>query len=179
MEVYARCAEAELLLNGVSAGRKRMKNDCVTRFRCAYEDGTITAVAYDEAGREIGRSSLRTAEPATVLRATPENDTAAPGGLSFIRLRYTDENGVVKPLERGVLRVTVDGGELLGLGSACPYNERGYLGTETDTYFGEALAVVRAGSGDRFTLTVTDGQYTDNATVAIREKPGTFVHKGD
>ena len=38
----------------------------------------------------------------------------------------------------------VEGGKLLALGSACPYNERGYLTDTTDTYYGQALAVIRA-----------------------------------
>ena len=62
---------------------------------------------------------------------------------------YTDKNGTVKPLKRGILKVSVKGGKLLGLGNACPYNEIGYCTNETDTYWGEALAVVQAdGSGD-------------------------------
>ena len=40
--------------------------------------------------------------------------------------------------------MNVEGGELLALGGAASYNEAGYLGRETDTYYGEALAVVRA-----------------------------------
>ena len=68
-----------------------------------------------------------------------------PDGLCFIRLQYTDKEGTVKPLERGILKVNVTNGELLGLGNGCPYNEIGYCTDRTDTYFGEALAVVRAG----------------------------------
>ena len=66
-----------------------------------------------------------------------------------------------------VLTVTVEGGELAGLGSACPYNERGYCGTETDTYFGEALAVVQAGESGRVELSVTDGTHSGSAVVDI------------
>ena len=169
VEVYARAAKVELLVNGKSVGVKELKNDCVARFRCAYEDGTVEAAAYDTRGREIGRSSLRTAGPETELRAVPEETVVKPGRLSYIRLRYTDGNGVVKPLERGVLRVTVSGGRLLGLGSACPYNEIGYLTDRTGTHFGEALAVVQAGEGEAVELTVTDGRYTAEATVGIRQ----------
>ena len=71
------------------------------------------------------------------------------GGLVFVRLKYTDEKGEVKPLARGEIKVSVQGGTLLGLGNACPYYEGSYLTNSTDTYFGEALAVVKPdGSGD-------------------------------
>ena len=48
-----------------------------------------------------------------------------------------------RPLARGDIRVAVEGGTLLALGSACPYNERGYLTDTTDTYYGQALAIVK------------------------------------
>lgn len=48
-------------------------------------------------------------------------------------------------MKRATLEVTVENGELLGLGNGCPYNERGYRTSKTDTYYGEALAVIRAG----------------------------------
>lgn len=167
VEVYARAAKVELLVNGKSVGVKAMKGDCIARFQCVYEDGTIEAVSYNAAGKEIGRCALRTASKNTELRVVPETACVNPGHLSYIRLQYTDENGVVKPLKRGMLNVEVTGGKLLGLGSACPYNEIGYLNTKTDTYFGEALAVVQAGEGGCIELTVTDGQYTGKATVSI------------
>lgn len=56
---------------------------------------------------------------------------------------YTDDKGMVKPLARGDIKVDVSGGKLLALGNGCPYNERGYLTDTTDTYYGEALAIVR------------------------------------
>ena len=168
VEVYARCARVELLVNGKSAGVKKMKDDCIARFKCAYEDGAVEAVAYDAAGKETGRCVLHTAGSSTLLRAAAEEASVRPGGLCFIRLQYTDEGGIVKPLERGELRVQVEGGKLLGLGSACPYNETGYLTDRTDTYFGEALAVVQAGESGAVCLTVTDGRHTGRATVEIR-----------
>ena len=55
---------------------------------------------------------------------------------------------------------------LLGLGNACAYSERGYLSDTTDTYFGEALAVVRADAdADTVELTAADG--THNAACCI------------
>ena len=169
VEVYARAAEVELRINNVSVGRKKLKGDCKAAFRCAYHPGTVEALAYDARGREIGRTALHTAGPETELRAVPEGTVVKPGHLSFIRLQYTDKTGTVKPLERGILNVEVTGGKLLGLGSACPYNEIGYLTSKTDTYFGEALAVVQAGEGETIELTVTDGRYTGKAVVGINQ----------
>lgn len=167
VEVYARAHSVELLVNGRSVGKKELKNDCIAKFRCTYEDGTVEAVSYDAAGKELGRCSLRTAAPETQLRAVSEENAVAPGRLCHIRLQYTDESGILKPLERGILNVEVSGGKLLGLGSACPYNEIGFCGAKTGTYYGEALAVMQAGEDKNLTLTVTDGRHTGSVTIPV------------
>ena len=59
-------------------------------------------------------------------------------GLPYVRLRYTDGQGALKPLTRGLIHVSVKGGTLLGLGNGCPYNDTGYLTSSTDTYYGES-----------------------------------------
>ena len=171
VEVYARAHSVELFVNGKSVGRKELKNDCIAKFRCTYEDGTAEAVSYDAAGKELGRCALHTAGPETRLRAVSEEGGVKPGRLCHIRLQYTDENSELKPLERGILKVEVSGGKLLGLGSACPYNETGFCGTRTDTYFGEALAVVQAGEGSEVVLTVSDGKRTGRTAVPVTGRP--------
>ena len=67
--------------------------------------------------------------------------------LCYVRMRHTDENGETKPLERGRIKLDVEGGELLAFGSACPYYPESYQSAETDTYYGEALAIIRPQSG--------------------------------
>ena len=167
VEVYARADSVELLLNGASLGRKQVKNNCVFTFQVPYANGKLEAVAYDAPGHETGRSTLETAGEETILRAVPEETMVRAGHLSFIRLQYTDSNGIVKPCERGVLDVKVEGGRLVGLGSACPYYERSYLDSQCDTYYGEALAIVEAGSGDQVTLTAGDGKHEAVTVVKI------------
>ena len=167
VEVYARAAQVELLLNGKSVGKQSMKNNCLFTFRVPYENGTLEAVAYDASGKEMGRCALKTAEAETVLQAVPEETRVKPDRLCFIRLQYADAQGIVKPAERGLLDVTVAGGKLVGLGSACPYYELDYTGSQADTYYGEALAIVEAGSEGTVTLTATDGKLTASTSISI------------
>ena len=167
VEVYARAAEVELLLNGKSVGRKKMKNDCLFHFHVPYENGTLEAVSYDANGKEIGRNALTTAGEETMLCAVPEKETVEKGHLCFIRLQYTDKNGTVKPTKRGILDVTVEGGKLIGLGSACPYYELSYLDSKADTYYGEAMAIVEAGEAGAVILTATDGKQTAKTAVTV------------
>ena len=149
VEVYARAARVDLFLNGKKIGSNTLKNACDTKFKVIYQSGMLEAVAYDQKGKELSRSALYTAEKDTELRVIAEEKSVRKDHLTFIRLQYTDRTGIVKPLKRGILKVNVKGGKLVGLGNACPYNEIGYCTNETDTYWGEALAVVQAdGSGD-------------------------------
>ena len=70
-----------------------------------------------------------------------------PTGLPGIPVdsdgNYTDENGQTKPLARGRIKLAVKGGELLAFGSACPYYPESYQSNETDTYYGEAMVIVK------------------------------------
>ena len=165
VEVYARAARVELVLNGHTVGSKTLKNDCLARFSIPYESGTLEAVSYDAADHEIGRCKLQSAGGTTRLTLDAEEPTVKPGHLCYIRLRYTDENGITKPLARGNIQVQVRGGTLVGLGSACPFNKHSYLDSETDTYYGEALAIVRMGDGEARTIAASDGEYSAELTV--------------
>lgn len=165
VEVYARAARVELVLNGHTVGSKTLRNDCLARFSIPYESGTLEAVSFDAADHEIGRCKLQSAGGTTRLTLDAEEPTVKPGHLCYIRLRYTDENGITKPLARGSIQVQVRGGTLVGLGSACPFNKHSYLDSETDTYYGEALAIVRMGDGDAMTIAASDGEYSAELTV--------------
>ncbi len=156
VEVYARAEAVELFINGKSVGRKRLHNTCRTVFKTTYEDGEIAAVSYDGAGKEIGRYALTTAGAETVLRAAPEEKIVKPGGLAFIPLQYTDSKGVWKPMEKHKLTVSVENGTLAGLGSANAYVEGNYAQDTTPTYYGEAMAIVRADGRGPVRVTVTD-----------------------
>ena len=147
VEVYSCAHTVKLFINSRPVGCKRMKKDCRAVFKVKYEGGCVLAVGYDAAGKELCRTSLATAGEETVLAAVPEAKLLGPKDLWYVRLQYTDAAGNLKPLARGEVHVEVEGGELLALGHACPYNEEGYLKDRTDTYYGEALAIVKPAGG--------------------------------
>ena len=79
-------------------------------------------------------------------------------------MRYTDENDETKPLERGRIRLTVEGGELLAFGSACPYYPESYQSNETDTYYGEALAIIRPQAGADKVVVMAESEFGNAET---------------
>ena len=103
-----------------------------------------TAAALDGSGRVLAEKTLPAAGGETVLRLEPEDAVVRlTDGLCYVRMRFTDGRGVWKPLARGTIGVRAENAEVLAVGSACPYYEGSYLTPETDTYYGEALAVLR------------------------------------
>jgi beta-galactosidase len=187
VEVYARASEVALVLNGVEVGRRPVGEDCLVRLHCDYEPGVLEAVSYDRDGHETGRRALESDAGPTELRAEAEyvgsasggfvRDVwhessasmpgVAPGRLVFVRVRYTGKHGFTRLYERGVLRARVEGGTLLGFGCAAPFNEGSFVTGETCSYYGEALAVVRAsldGLGP-VTVFVSDGMLEATAVI--------------
>ncbi len=167
VEVYSRAPVVELYVNGKKVGKKKFGKNCKFDFKVKYYDGEITAVGRDKKHNELSRNTLKTAGNETVLTVLPEKKNVALGEVCFVRLRFTDNNGVIKPLEHRQVSVEVEGGELLALGNACPFNPRGYADTVTDTYYGEAMAVVKA-EEEKVVIKATDGNLKGEAYIAVK-----------
>lgn len=152
VEVYARGEKVALQLNGKTIGKRRLDKNYRCAFRVPWRAGELTAIVYGADGKELGRAAIRSAGEETRLSVLPEQAQISTDELCYVRLCFTDLNGAVKPLARADVTVRVKGGTLLALGSACPYNERGYLTDTTDTYYGQALAVIRPNGPGAITI---------------------------
>lgn len=149
VEVYARAKSVKLYLNDQCIGEKKVKKDCKVKFSVKYEKGILKAVSFGENGRKIAETQLETAGKETILRIEPEcTIVRKESDLCYVRLKYTDAKGIWKPLARGKIRLSAEGGKILGVGSACPYYDESYLSDVTDTYYGEALAVIKPQDAD-------------------------------
>ena len=167
VEVYARAHHVSIYINSDhAAGTKEMKNDCRAVFRTVYEPGEIRAVAFDEQGNKLAECSLRSAGDETKLSLEPEANCITRDDLLYVRMKYTDKNGIVKPFARGDIRVVVEGGKILGIGSACPYYEKSYLGDTADTYYGEAMVIIRPEAGNRIVVNA-ESKYGNARTEAV------------
>lgn len=144
VEVYCRAHHISLYINGKLIETKKVKKDCRVTFETKYEKGELKAVGFDENNNAIAETTLISADEKTVLLAEPEENTVTLGkDLCYVRLRYADINGITKPLEHNEIKLQVTGGKLLGFGSACPYYTNSYLSDVADTYYGEALAIIK------------------------------------
>lgn len=165
VEVYSDATAVELLLNGKSLGKKKLK-EMKAIFKTRYASGTLTAVAYDAMGREVSRRDLCSASGKLKVVVKPEKETATPGEILYVPVEIVGENGVVESNGDKTLTVSVTGGELLAFGSANPcHQEQYHTGTFT-TYLGRALAIVRAGEKGVVTVSVQGEEAT--ATIEIQ-----------
>ena len=76
-------------------------------------------------------------------------------------------NGVVESNADRKLTVTVEGGELLGFGSATPRTEERFDAGEYTTYYGRALVIVRAGESGKMIVSVADGERTAKTEIVV------------
>ena len=164
VEVYSDAAMVELFLNGKSLGKRELK-EYKAIFKIKYAPGTLTAVAYAADGKELSRRTLSSATGKTSISVKPEVTSAKEGEIVYIPMEIVGENGVVESNADRKLTVKVENGELLAFGSANPCTEEQYhIGTFT-TYYGRALAIVRAGQNTK--ITVTDGRETTTADISV------------
>lgn len=159
VEVYADADEVELVLNGVTLGRKHAGRAVAFRtpFEVPYAHGELVAVAYS-GGQEQARSTLRSATGPAILHASPDRREliADHRDLAFVTLELRDPAGtLVTSHDRGLHAEVTGAGVLQGFGSARPVNDEGYrTGTHT-TFEGRALAIVRPTGEGPIVLTVS------------------------
>ncbi|MBQ9663126.1 MAG: DUF4982 domain-containing protein [Oscillospiraceae bacterium] len=167
VEVYYDAAKVELLLNGRKLSSAKVKNSKAS-FKVNYAPGRLEAVAYGADGRELGRSALNTADAPLHLAVKPEKTSVQPGEVVYIPVTVEGANGVVESNADRKLCVTVEGGELLGFGSANPRTEERFDTGEYTTYYGRALAVVRAGGSGTVTIIATDGKESSTVRIPVK-----------
>lgn len=147
--VYASGAIVELLVNGKSYGKKKTKEYKAVYPKVTYVPGVITAISYDSVGKEISRTSMATAEGRTRIHLTPEKHALRPNSqdLCYVNIDLVGGNGVTKSTEDVPITVVVSGaGSLQALGSAKPNMGECFFTNTHTTYYGKALAVIRAGN---------------------------------
>ena len=165
VEVYARAHHVSLYVNGNCVGTKELKKDCRAVFKTIYQPGELKALAFDAQDQKTAECVLQTAGEETRLTLEPELNKVSGNDLLYVRMKYTDDKGTVKPLARGEIKVKAEGGKILGIGCACPYYVKSYLGDTADTYYGEAMVIIQPEKAGKITVTAESGY--GNARVEV------------
>ena len=123
VEVYGPGEKAELLLNGRRIGIKKYK-DFKAHFHCPYEKGELKARSLDKDGKIISEHCLYSGKEKTILKI--EKEESKETELIYLKIRFCDEEGNLKPYIEKEVRLQVFGPvKLLGFGSSlCKSDER-------------------------------------------------------
>ncbi len=148
VDVYGTDDEIELLLDGVSFGRKPAgkANRYTASFELTYAPGELVAIGYSS-GAERSRSVLRTAGPPAAIRLTPDRLELGPvfGDLSYVTVELVDADGSVVHCATDTVYFTARGaGRLIGVGNGNPVSEDLYVGNARRVHEGRAMVVLRA-----------------------------------
>lgn len=149
--VFSRAEEVEVFIDGTSLGRKKV---CMerplpysVRFETEYKPGKVEAVSFRE-GKEVSRAELVTTDAPDGIVLTSEKASMKADGhdLIYVNIDIIDKNGRRVPDAEIILKAEIAGeAVLVGFGSANPVTDENYTDTETVTYKGRALAVLRSG----------------------------------
>ena len=148
VDVYSRCEQVRLLLNGNDLGAKSPSR--ATRFiaswQVPYESGTLTAVGYTN-NTEAARWELRTAGPPSSLRLTADRTTLKADGqdLCYVTVEVVDAKGLRHPDAEKLVRFSIEGeGTLAAVGSSKPTSLESFQQPQRTTYEGRCLAILKA-----------------------------------
>lgn len=159
IHVFSSADEAELFVNGQSAGRL-VKEPLTYRFRwdnVTYSPGDLRVVTYKD-GDVWAEASRRTVGPAEGLNATADRTTITADGydLSFITVAVTDGLGDVVPYATDNITFSISGpGEIVSTDNGDPSDQTPFPSLTRKAFSGLALAIVRTKEGQAGEITVS------------------------
>jgi beta-galactosidase len=143
VEVYSQGEAVRLSLNEKEIGKRCLK-DFKAIFKLPYADGELKAEALDKNEKVISTHSLFSGDTQLKLNVRPEKNQLSVGELCYIPIEFSDSRGLLRPdIERRV-DISVEGGKLLGFGSALYKTDDSFNNGHYNSYRGRCLAVVQA-----------------------------------
>ncbi|MDY8025490.1 glycoside hydrolase family 2 TIM barrel-domain containing protein [Paenibacillus polymyxa] len=148
VDVYSDADEVELVINGISQGRKPAGADVklTASFDVMYSAGTIEAIAYKD-GIESARETLTTSGAPVSVKLTVDRESikAEYGDLAYITAEVVDKNGDPVSYAENDITFNVSGnGDLIAIGSGDPVSEEFFTANHRKLFKGKALAVIRS-----------------------------------
>lgn len=177
-------SRVELFVNGVSHGIKEIDHKHGKKLLCdwriPYETGYITAIAYDETGKEIARETRHSFGSGTRLTLTSDQWRLRGNGedMAFLTVGIVDEQGY--PVENAMdyIAVQVTGsGRLMGLDNGDSTDYEPYKGTVRRLFNGKLAIVIGAKAEPGYIDVRVSSPYLESAECRL-EVTKDFVRKG-
>ncbi|KAI1842681.1 hypothetical protein JX266_011143 [Neoarthrinium moseri] len=159
VHVFTSADEAELFVNGESAGRL-VKEELTYRFRwdnVTYSPGDLRVVTYKN-GAVWAEATKKTVGDAAALNMTADRDTISADGydLSFITVAVVDATGDTVPYASNSITFSISGpGEIVSTDNGSPIDQTPFPSLTRNAFSGLALAIVRTRAGEQGVITVS------------------------
>ncbi len=170
---YTNMSEAELFVNGKSAG-KRTVEEYTAAWQVPYEKGEITVVASSPYGATLTASEHSFGNSRNIVLCADKNEINADGeDLFTVTVSVTDENGFEVKNARDRIRLTVEGGRLLGFdnGDSTDYDQ--YKSTSRRLFSGKAVAYIAAPVSPCDIKVTAEGEGLVSSSVVVKAVPAT------
>lgn len=143
VSVYSTAHHVVLLLNNHIIGKRRVK-ECKAVFKnIVYQQGELKAIAYDVSGKMLGEDVLQSSGKPGALIIQAETDTFSNDNLVYVNLYMSDEVGVRVYNADEQVTIDIQGGTLVGFGSANPSPNQTYFDVTQSLYDGKVQAIIR------------------------------------
>ena len=166
-EVFFKCDQVILYQNGKKIGSKKPKGSR-TVFPLRYISGSLEAVAYDKNGREIARNVLQSTDDSLNLRLEAEEKEVSVNDIVYVNVAVADEKGIVESNHDVKVTIEAQNGELLAFGSANPCSEEDIHCGEYHTYYGKALAIIKATGAGTMKVKASAVSMENEITINVR-----------
>lgn len=143
---YSNHDAVELFLNGASLGKKEMPRHGHLDWPVAYQPGVLEARGY-RGGSVVETRRVETTGAPTKLVLTPDRGTIAADGadVAVIAVSTVDVEGRHVPTANHLVKFSVTGGRVIGVGNGDPGCHEPDQGSERSLFNGYAQVIVQAG----------------------------------
>ena len=166
-EVFFKCAKVELYQNDKKVGTGKPKGSR-TIFKIKYVPGKLVAVAYDNNGNELARNELVSANNNLNIKLNAEEDTINLNDIVYVGVDVVDDNGVLESNNDLNVKLDVENGELLAFGSANPCTQDDLHSGQYSTYYGKALAIIKANKKGDIVVKASSDNLSDSIIIKVK-----------
>lgn len=153
VEVYTTAYEVALYSNDEHIETK-LVSECKCMFEVPYQAGCLKAIAYDEQKQELASSELHAASGTTRIRVCKEESRLENPEIIYVNIDLVGENGVIECNKDQALKITVEGGILVGYGSANPRTVDDFTSGKYTTYYGRSQAIIKLVNNEKVKVKV-------------------------
>ena len=168
---FTNLVEAELFVNGKSAGKKSPEKYICT-WQVPYEKGEIKVIGYDSDGKRFEDSRHSFGDSTRIVLSADKETVYANGlDLTAVTISTVDKDGYPVENARDRVKINVIGGRLIGFDNGDSTDYDSYKSAERKLFSGKAVVFIASTDKEGpITVTATSGEL-EKAEITITALP--------